>query len=92
MRGQYKNKRDANEPQIFDTLRAYGISVYPLNQPLDALCGFGGKTYLVEVKNGPKASLTPPQEKFLSKWNGQHVVLASVDEAEQWAKQVRAGE
>ena len=91
MRGQYKNKRDANEPQIFDILRAHGLSVYQLNQPLDAVCGFGGRTYLVEVKNGPKAKLTAPQEAFLASWRGQHVILCSEAEAEAWCKLVRSG-
>ena len=91
MRGQYKNKRDANEPQIFDTLRAHGISVYPLNQPLDAVCGYRGVTYLVEVKNGPKAKLTKPQEAFLASWRGQHVILCSEAEAVAWCKLVRSG-
>ena len=91
MRGQYKNKRDENEPQIFDILRAHGLSVYPLNQPLDAVCGYRGVTYLVEVKNGPKAKLTKAQEAFLASWRGQHVILCSEAEAEAWCKLVRSG-
>jgi len=56
MRGHYiKNRRDLNEPQIFDIIRSHGIQVYPTDQPADAVCGFSGMTFLVEVKNGPKA-------------------------------------
>jgi hypothetical protein len=64
IRGQYKNKRDANEPEIFTELRAYGLSVHPMDTPADALVGWLGRSYLVEVKQ-PKGKLTGPQEAFL---------------------------
>lgn len=89
MRGQYKNKRDANEGPIFDALRQCGFSVYSLDRPCDAIVGFRGHTFLVEVKDGPKARLTPAQSEFLSRWQGHWVRINSVDEALSWARFVR---
>ena len=90
MRGHHiKNKRDANEAAIFCILRAHGIQVYPTDKPADAVCGFRGVTFLVEVKNGVKAPLTAAQKKFLSTWEGQHQILCTEDEATAWAQEVR---
>lgn len=82
-------QRDANEPIIFEALRSHGVHVHPLDVPLDALAWFGGVTYLVEVKNGPKAPFTKPQIKFLKDWPGEPVILRSVDDAIAWAKSLR---
>lgn len=92
MRGQYKNKRDANEAEIFDQLRAYGLSVEPMDKPADALVGFGGKSYLVEVKNPKgKNKLSAPQETFLETWKGDYTVIRTVEEASHFAQMVRGG-
>ena len=50
-RGQHKNKRDDNEAEIFEELRAYGLSVEPMDKPCDAVVGYAARSYLVEVKN-----------------------------------------
>lgn len=84
-RGKYKNKRDANEGEIVDQLRAHGFSVYPLDQPLDLLVGYMGKNYLVEVK-APKGKLTDPQVKFIEGWRGSVEIIRSTDEADEFAK------
>lgn len=89
IRGQYKNKRDGNEADVFATLRSQGLSVCPMDTPCDAVVGYGGRSYLVEVKM-PKAKLTGPQEKFLSTWRGDHTILRTIEEAEAFAKKVRA--
>lgn len=86
-----KAKRDANEADVFAELRAHGLSVYPLDTPLDALVGYGWRTYLVEIKSGPKAHLTPAQVKFIAEWRGQHIILRSVADARAFAHKVRAG-
>ena len=88
IRGQFKNKRDANEPAIFAILRGYGIQVCSTDQPLDSICAFKGVNYLVEVKNGLKAPLTKPQAKFLKDWRGQYVILHNESEAHEWASAV----
>lgn len=83
-------KRDNNESDIFTNLRAHGIYVYPLDVPLDALAYFRGVTYLVEIKNGPKAPFTPAQIKFLAAWPGTPVILRSFDDSTMWAKGLRS--
>ena len=87
-RGKYKNKRDGNEPEIVDELRAHGFSVYPMDQPLDLLVGFKGRTYLVEVKL-PKAKLTETQEKFLESWLGDVTILRDREDVATFAFAVR---
>lgn len=88
-RGKHKNKRDANEREIFDIIRHYGISVEPLDVPCDAVCGYNGVSYLVEVKNGLTATLTPAQKKFKADWKGNFEVLRTNDAAMLWAKKIR---
>jgi len=90
MRGQFKNKRDLNEADLFKEIRAHGIQVHPTDQPLDAVCGYKGHTFLVEIKNGPKAPFTKPQVKFLDAWEGQAVTLSTLEEATVWARNIRA--
>lgn len=90
IRGQYKNKRDANEPEIFEELRAYGLSVFPMDKPADALVGWMGRSYLVEVKN-PKGKLTASQETFLAAWKGDFTILRTVEEASEFARLLRSG-
>lgn len=84
-----KAKRDAAEPAIFDALRQHGLSVEPTDKPLDAVVGYGGRTYLVEVKTG-KGKTTAMQDAFFARWRGHAVVLRSVDDAIQFARHVRA--
>ena len=92
IRGQYKNKRDANEAAIFDELRAYGLSVFPMDKPADALVGWMGRSYLVEVKNPKgKNKLSAPQEAFLETWKGDFTILRTVEEAAEFARILRAG-
>ena len=82
-------RRDASEAAIFDMLRAYGLDVEPTDKPLDAIVGYAGKTYCVEVKTG-KAKLTAFQEAFFARWRGHAIVLRNVEDAEQFAREVRA--
>lgn len=87
-----KAKRDLNEGDIFDAFRKMGLDVEATDKPLDAVVGYQGKSYLIEVKNGPKAPLTKDQEQFFSKWRGHAAVIRSVDEALAFAAAVKAGE
>jgi hypothetical protein len=54
-----------------------GVSVQPISSKgvPDLLCGFKGKTYLLEVKD-KKGKLTPDQVAWHDKWRGAkpHVV------------------
>jgi len=90
-RGQHKNKRDANEPDLFSELRAYGLSVEPMDKPADALVGYLGRTYLVEVKT-PKGKLTGAQEDFLETWKGDFHIIRTIEDASNFARAVRGGQ
>lgn len=73
-------KRDANEPEIVDALRAIGCSVEYLSKPLDLLIGYRGVTFLIEVK-GEKGTLTKDQKDFLPTWRGQLAVVRTPEQA-----------
>lgn len=92
---RYAAKRDISEPEIVTILEGVGMSVVRLDKPLDLLCGYRGKTYLVECKTrrarGGKQSLTVGQAKFLETWRGQYVVLHDAQEAMDWAVSVAEG-
>lgn len=81
-------KRDANERDIFDTLRRFGLSVQPIDVPCDAIVGYGGQTWLVEIKTD-KGTLTKPQRKFYETWKGNRQILRSTEGAQEFAKHVR---
>jgi hypothetical protein len=76
-------KVDANQAQIVQALRAAGASVHSLaslgrGMP-DLLVGYGGKTALMEVKDGA-GQLRPLQEAFAMNWHGG--TLATVRDVE----------
>lgn len=85
-------KRDASEKAIFTALKGMGFTVYPLNQPVDALVGFRGVSHIVEIKTGTKGygkALNQNQQQFADQWRGSPVVvLHSEDEAIQWAQEI----
>jgi hypothetical protein len=87
--GRYNNKRDANEPGVFNIIRGYGMSVHSLDTPADAIVGHKGRTYLVEIKDGPKAKFTATQSKFQLSWLGDYIVLRTDEEAIAWCKAIR---
>ncbi|WP_226780319.1 hypothetical protein [Oceaniglobus trochenteri] len=76
---------------MFATLRAFGLDVEATDKPLDALVGFQGRTYCIEVKDGPKAPLTDFQVAFFGRWRGHAAIIRDVAEAEAFAKAVRGG-
>jgi hypothetical protein len=47
----------------------------------DLVVGINGKTYLVEIKNGPKAKYTEKQIKFIKSWRGHYVSVVSANDA-----------
>ena len=68
---------DANQAQIVSALRAAGAYVWIIGLPVDLLVGYKGHTFLVEIKNGPKKSLTGLQADFFENWSGS--TLARID-------------
>lgn len=86
-------KVDGNHSAIIDTLRAAGLSVHDASAVgqgfPDLVCGYGGRTFLVEVKDGAKfpsqRKLTKHQEAFRAAWKGHYMVLETVEAAKLWA-------
>ena len=82
-------KTDANQSDIVAVLREMGVSVQSLAEVgagcPDLLCGWRGRNYLLEVKDGSK----PPSERILTRdqvdwhstWPGQVEVVYSVSDA-----------
>jgi len=72
---------DANQQQVVSALRAAGAYVWIIGLPVDLLVGYEGQTWLVEIKDGPKKSLTRLQQDFFGKWCGGG--LHRIDNAEE---------
>lgn len=89
---RWAKRRDAAEPEVFTALRKCGFSVEPLDKPCDAVVGFRGRCWLVEVKSTEKGygkALNANQQKFADKWRGPEIViLRSAQDAIDWAVQV----
>ena len=67
---RYAARVDANQQSIVKALRDAGAFVWIIGLPVDLLVGFNGQTYLVEIKDGPKKSLTRLQQDFFGNWIG----------------------
>ena len=78
-------KVDANQSEIVEALRAVGASVFLLHAVgagcPDLLVGFCGVNYLMELKHGRYAKLTPAEHKFFDEWNGYASIIRTVDDA-----------
>jgi hypothetical protein len=74
---------DENQADIVEALRSAGASVFIVGLPVDLLCGFAGKTVLVEVKravgkrNPRAADYTQLQRDFLDSWLGGPVATVT---------------
>ena len=60
-------RADANEAAIVEALQDRGAIVLVLDRPVDLLVGYQGRWVLVEVKDGPSASIRESQSKFLAR-------------------------
>jgi hypothetical protein len=79
MRGQWRNKRDANEPEIVAMFRAMGCTVARTDQPVDLIVGYRGVSHLVEVKvDGGR--LNASQREFKASWRGDFAVVRSIED------------
>lgn len=75
-------RRDGNEQAIRETLEAAGATWQPLSIKggPDALVGYQGRSYLVEVKQA-KGKLRAEQASWHSRWKGSPVhVLRTPEE------------
>jgi hypothetical protein len=57
-------RRDQNEPELVRLARQIGAVMWPLQEPVDCLCGWRGKWTPTEIKNGKAGKLTPQQFLF----------------------------
>ena len=75
-------RRDTNEPEIIEALRAVGATVQSLDERgvPDLVVGFRQSTYLLEVKTA-KGKLTKDQVVWHAAWKGQVAVVRTVEEA-----------
>lgn len=81
-------KVDSNQKKIVQQLRKIGVSVYVTSMVgkgfPDLVCGFRGKNYLLELKDGAKSKsrkrLTPDERKFFQIWNGEVFKVENFDE------------
>ena len=89
-------KVDKNHGAIVDALRSLDFSVSStaaIGQGFpDVVCGYGGRTFLVEIKDGSKPpsarNLTPDQIKFRDSWKGDYTVLESLEDVRDFHEQV----
>lgn len=79
---RYATKRDANEPEIIQTLRAMGCTVQQVSIKgcPDLLVGFRGLNFLLEVKTA-KGVLTSDEYAFFETWEGQVELVRTPDDA-----------
>jgi len=63
------HRSDSNRTEVVRALRAAGIRVYDLGEPVDLLTLFRGVVRLVELKSGSRKRLTPSQENFFREWS-----------------------
>lgn len=82
-------KTDDNHQAIVKALRKVGATVVSLaavgHGVPDLLVGLGGKTMLMEIKDGKKPpsarQLTPDQQKFFAAWQGGPLAVVDGPEA-----------
>jgi len=76
-------RRDNNEREIIDTLRAVGATVQQLSAKgvPDLLVGFDGENYLLEVKAVKYGKLTEDEAAWHEAWAGSVQVVRTPDEA-----------
>ena len=76
---------DSNQKEIVDALRKAGCSVVVIGTPVDLLCGYRARNFLLEVKDPDKPpsgrKKTPAQVDFFKEWKGQVRIVESAEEA-----------
>lgn len=80
---KYAKTVDLNQQEIVDALRQIGCQVVVIGTPVDLLCGYRKRNFLIEVKR-PGAYMDKRQKAqrdFLKDWPGQVRKLSTVDEA-----------
>lgn len=82
---RYRQRKDANQPDIVKALEAIGCDVIVMHSPADLLVGYRDRNWLLEVKDPNKPpsgrKLTPAQVKFHANWRGQKAKVHTPEEA-----------
>jgi hypothetical protein len=86
-------RRDANHAAIVQALKGLGVTVIDLaavgSACPDLLCGYGGRNFLLEVKNpanvrksgSTNPTTGPKQAAFRAAWRGHQAVVDSIEAA-----------
>ena len=86
-------KTDLNQVEVVAEFRRLGAVVQPLHSVgqgvPDLLVGYGGRNYLIEVKDGAKAALTPDQVLWHNIWTGQVDVVRFVSDVKTFMKAIK---
>ena len=80
---------DDNQTDIVGQLRARGISVQILSWVgkgvPDIMCGYAGRNFLFEIKDGAKSpsrqKLTADEAQWHNSWRGQVMTITSAEDA-----------
>jgi hypothetical protein len=79
-----RRRSDKNQKQIVDDLRKCGVWVKVLSNEghgfPDLFCCYRGVLFLLEVKDGEKATFTPDQKKFHAEFPGKIFVIRHLEE------------
>lgn len=83
-----RGRTDGNQKAIVRKLRQLGISVHStanLGKGFpDLAVGYGGRTYLLELKDGSRypsdRKLTDAEQKWHSQWKGHVATVCSLDD------------
>jgi len=76
-------KVDLNQNEIVAALQKFGttISLASVGRGCpDLIFGYKGINYLMEIKNGKQAKLTPDQKEFFGAWSGDVRIIRTVDD------------
>ena len=93
-----RGRVDDNQVEIVGVLRGHGATVVSLANVgagvPDLLIGYGGISYLAEVKDGRKApsrrTLTEDQAYFVETWQGGTIaIFSSAEQADRWMRNVK---
>lgn len=87
-------KVDLNQKEIVKALRSMGTKV-AITSNLgfgfpDLVIGISNSVYLIELKNGHKATLTEAEKIFMANWEGMVNIICSVEEAVDFVNSKRA--
>lgn len=74
-------KVDACQGEIVKALRQVGVDVFYIGFPVDLLCGFRGRTVLLEIKDPKRGRLTAAQQEFFQTFRGKAYIVKNVAQA-----------